>query len=65
MEKLHVDQWASHSTREVPFWRDDITIEEYEEERIHWLTHLAEKRMSEYKPLYKERPLVINTLREI
>lgn len=47
------NNWATASMREVPFWRDDITIDEYEKEYEHYYRAIAENTMKEYKPLYK------------
>lgn len=46
--------WASYTIMEVPFWRNGMTPEEYEEERKHYYTMLGQGKGEEYKPLWQQ-----------
>ena len=46
---------ADAMVREVPFWRDDITAEEYDEEKRYFYECLAKDKIDEYEPLYVQR----------
>lgn len=49
------NNWATPTLKEVPFWRDDMTPEEYEEERKYWAENFKLVRQGLYKPLWKQR----------
>ena len=61
MDENKMSEWATFSMREVPFWRDDITLDEYEKERMHWLTLRSQHREAEYRPLYKKIKVIETT----
>ena len=44
--------WATETMKEVPFWHDDITQEEYEAEREHYMQMMSTGRAKEYQPLW-------------
>ncbi|MBO4693577.1 MAG: hypothetical protein J5659_04200 [Clostridia bacterium] len=48
------NDWARETLKEVPFWRDDMSPEEYEKEREYWLTHYDDYRNGDYIPLWKQ-----------
>ena len=47
--------WATATVKEVQFWRDGMTPEEYEIERRYYYKNFALVRKREYKPLWKQR----------
>lgn len=47
--------WSTATLREVPFWRDGMTVEEYEEERTYYIEHYDPYDMKDYLPLWKQR----------
>lgn len=47
--------WATGTLKEVPFWRDGMTPEEYEEERTYYCEHWLEYTRGEYRPLWMQR----------
>lgn len=50
------DNWASPTLKEAPFWREDMTPEEYEIERTYYYEHfhdLVKKGL--YTPLWKQK----------
>lgn len=47
--------WASPTLKEVPFWRDDMTPEEYEEERTYLGQHWDDYKQGVYTPLWQQR----------
>ena len=47
--------WATGTLKEVPFWRDDMTPEEYEIEREYYCEHWDDYRKGNYKPLWKQK----------
>lgn len=51
------NDWATPTLKEVPFWREGMTPEEYNIERSYYLSlyDLWRKRKAEYKPLWKQR----------
>lgn len=40
--------------KEAPFYRDGMSITEYDVEREHWLKHDTPKKMARYAPLWKK-----------
>lgn len=46
--------WAAGTLREVPFWRDDMSPEEYDMEREYFHRHWEEYTRGEYVPLWKQ-----------
>lgn len=49
------DRWYSPPMMEVPFWRDDMTLEEYEEEYAYYEEHYADVQRGIYEPLWKQK----------
>ena len=49
--------WASETLKEVPFWRDDMTPEEYDEERMYYAKNFNLVKEGKYIPLWKQREL--------
>lgn len=47
--------WASPTLKEVPFWRDGMTPEEYEEERTYLGKHWEEYTHGSYTPLWRQK----------
>ena len=47
-------EWASETLKEEPFWRDGMTVEEYEKEREYLKNHLEDLRNGTYEPLWKQ-----------
>lgn len=47
-------EWATASLKEVPFWRDGMSVEEYEKEREYYYKHIDDVKAGTYKPLWKK-----------
>lgn len=47
--------WVSPGVKEVPYWRDGMSPEEYEMEREYYYTHLEYVKKGDYKPLWKQK----------
>ena len=41
--------------RDVPYWHDGMTPDEYDEERIYFAEHFIDWQYGRYKPLWKQR----------
>lgn len=50
-----MSEWATETLREVPFWRDDMTPEEYEIERTYFIEHWDDYTKGKYTPLWKQK----------
>lgn len=50
-----VNDWASPTLKEVPFWRDDMTPEEYEVEREYYGKNFELVKEGKYIPLWKQK----------
>lgn len=48
------DDWASDFVKEVPFWRNGMSFEEYEKEHDYWWQHIKEWAEGAYEPLWKQ-----------
>ena len=48
-------EWATPGLKEVPFWRDDMSPEEYEIERDYFLKNWNKFREGLYVPLWKQK----------
>lgn len=48
------NDWASPTLKEVPFWRDDMTPEEYDIEREYYAKNIDLVKKGEYIPLWKQ-----------
>ena len=49
------EDWATPSVKEVPFWRDDMTPEEYDTEREYYYKNHNLGRKMKYKPLWVQK----------
>ena len=47
--------WARGTIKEVPFWREDMSVEEYEEERNYLNQHQTDYMNNRYIPLWKQK----------
>ena len=47
-------EWATASLKEVPFWKEGMSVEEYEKEREYYYNHLADVKAGTYTPLWKK-----------
>jgi hypothetical protein len=46
--------WASGTLKEVPFWREDMSPEEYDIEREYLAKHWNDYQIGKYVPLWKQ-----------
>lgn len=46
--------WASSTLKEVPFWREDMSPEEYEIEREYFIKNYDLFKIGKYVPLCKQ-----------
>lgn len=49
-----MNNWASETIKEVPFWRNDMSPEEYEVEREYFINHWEDFKQGKYVPLWKQ-----------
>ncbi|MGN0501124.1 MAG: hypothetical protein ACI4HK_08300 [Ruminococcus sp.] len=49
------NEWATLTIKEVPFWRDGMTPEEYDEERIYFYKNFDSYKKGTYIPLWKQK----------
>ena len=49
------EDWARGTIEETPFWRDGMSVEEYEEERNYLMEHWRDLTQYTYTPLWKQR----------
>lgn len=47
--------WASAGLKEMPFWRNGMTPEEYDAEREYYLKNIKLFREGKYIPLWKQK----------
>lgn len=47
--------WANGTLKEVSFWRDDMSVEEYEQERTYLSENLEKLMNGTYTPLWKQK----------
>ena len=52
MEKEN--DWATYSMKEMPFWRNGMTPEEYDKEIEYYYRHLKDVKNGKYSPLWKQ-----------
>lgn len=59
MEDLNkmIDNWATATLMEAPFWRDGMTPEEYDIEREYYAKNINLVQESKYTPLWKQNKL--------
>jgi hypothetical protein len=48
-------EWATGTLKEVPFWRDGMMPEEYDNERQYFHTHWSDWVNGTYVPLWKQK----------
>ncbi len=48
------ERWATETLKEVPFWREDMTPEEYDREREYYARNFNQVKAGTYKPLWKQ-----------
>lgn len=46
--------WAAPTLKEAPYWRNGMTVDEYEKERAYFNEHLDEWQKGKYVPLWKQ-----------
>ena len=51
---IMAEDWARATLKEVPFWRDGMSVEEYERERDYLNLHLEDLKNGKYIPLWKQ-----------
>ena len=47
--------WASYGLMEVPYWRNGMSPEEYEEEQRYFYMHFEDWKEGTYMPIWKQR----------
>ena len=47
-------EWATPTLKEVPFWREDMSPEEYERERTYMIQNWDSVLQGRYIPLWKQ-----------
>lgn len=47
-------EWATPTLKEVPFWREDMSPEEYERERTYMIQNWNAVLQGRYVPLWKQ-----------
>lgn len=47
-------EWATPTLKEVPFWREDMSPEEYERERTYMIQNWNAVLQGRYIPLWKQ-----------
>lgn len=55
---MKASTWATLNECESPFWREDMTQEEYETERTYWLAHFQDLMNGTYVPLWKQKKAI-------
>lgn len=50
----NVNDWASPTLKEVPFWREGMSPEEYETEREYYAKNFDLVKEGKYVPLWKQ-----------
>ena len=57
--------WATASLKEAPFWREDMTPEEYDTERLFLIENWDAYKRGCYRPLWMEKQVVKMSLEAI
>lgn len=47
--------WATYGMMEAPYWKDGMSIEEYEAERKYYYDHIEDVKNGTYKPLWLKK----------
>ena len=55
--KKNDENWATGTLKEVPFWREGMSVEEYEIERIYFIKHWDDYTNNKYLPLWRQKEL--------
>ena len=55
MNKMDENNWATETLKEVTFWRNDMTPEEYDIEREYYARNFNLVKSGEYIPLWKQK----------
>lgn len=50
-----MNDWATGTLKEAPFWRDDMQVEEYEIERTYLNKNWVLLQEGKYLPLWKQK----------
>lgn len=53
-EKINLDNWATPTLMEVPYWRDGMSPIEYEIERNYWQQNFEKWISGEYMPIWMQ-----------
>ena len=48
------NEWATITLKEVPFWRDGMTPEEYDKERTYFFENFDSYKTGSYIPLWQQ-----------
>lgn len=48
------NEWATLTIKEVPFWRDGMTPEEYDKERTYFYENFDSYKKGTYIPLWQQ-----------
>ncbi len=54
MSLTEKQDWATPTLKEVPFWREDMSPEEYEKERTYMIHNWDSVIKGQYIPLWKQ-----------
>ena len=54
------NEWATPALKEVPFWREGMTAEEYDIEREYYAKHFDMVKSQQYVPLWKQALQKVN-----
>lgn len=55
MKPESIEDWATPTLKEAPYWREGMSPEEYDEEREYYYSHFQEWLDCSYEPLWKQR----------
>lgn len=55
MNKMDGSDWATETLKEVPFWRNDMSPEEYDREREYYAKNFNLVKEGKYLPLWKQK----------
>ena len=48
-------EWATYGMMEAPFWRNDMSPEEYDREQEYFYRHLDDWKNGTYIPVWKQQ----------
>lgn len=52
---MNHEEWATASLKEAPYWRDGMSVEEYERERDYFNQNWDAFVRGEYRPLWMQK----------